>query len=303
MSEEIRAPETKNGERSEGAAPRERGRDLPRLFGEMGETPSTTRVETGAGAAGGSEGAGVEGGAPREELWGILTPSEAAEVGRETGLPAEATRAGAGRRAEPGGEGVDASQAPYEAASAAAPGASSEGVEEEVDDHAYDEDYVSPALAARRKGSPHRKLRGIEVKLGPAQAGITAAQRLLILDTWQRSGLTARAYGEILGLSHHTLYAWRRRFEELGPAGLDEKPRGSVTGSRLPEVTRRAIVMMKKQHPEWGSERIHDMLMRSAGFTASAGAIVRVLREEGYESVPLPTHPHPPAIHRFERAG
>src|SRR5712691_1357877 len=44
------------------------------------------------------------------------------------------------------------------------------------------------------------------------------------------------------------------------------------------------------------------MLLRSAGFTASAGAIVRVLREEGYDRQAVPTHPHPPTVHRFERA-
>ena len=44
------------------------------------------------------------------------------------------------------------------------------------------------------------------------------------------------------------------------------------------------------------------MLHRSAGFAASSGAILRVLREEGYETQPVPTHPHPPAVHRFERA-
>ncbi|MGH9317251.1 MAG: IS481 family transposase [Thermoanaerobaculia bacterium] len=176
------------------------------------------------------------------------------------------------------------------------------GEEEHADEHAHDEEYVSPALAARRKGSPYKKLRPVEVKLGPAQVGLTAEQRLLVLDSWLRSKLPAREFSQLVGLSHHTLYAWKRRFEELGPAGLDEKPRGSVTGSRLPQATRRAIVMMKQQHPDWGCDRIHDMLQRSAGFTASSGAIVRVLREEGYENVPVPTHPHPPAVHRFERA-
>src|SRR5207247_4036813 len=68
------------------------------------------------------------------------------------------------------------------------------------------------------------------------------------------------------------------------------------------EATRGAIVMMKQQHPDWGCDRLHDMLHRSAGFAASPGAILGALREEGYETQPIPAHPHPPAVHHFERA-
>jgi len=52
-----------------------------------------------------------------------------------------------------------------------------------------------------------------------------------------------------------TLGKWRSRFEEEGPAGLDDRPRGPGGGSRLAEPTRRAILMLKQSHPEWGSER------------------------------------------------
>ncbi|MBZ0135494.1 MAG: transposase [Planctomycetes bacterium] len=46
----------------------------------------------------------------------------------------------------------------------------------------------------------------------------TPEQRLLILDTWQRSGLPATDFAPLVGISNHTLYAWRKRFNELGPA-------------------------------------------------------------------------------------
>jgi transposase InsO family protein len=103
-------------------------------------------------------------------------------------------------------------------------------------------------------------------------------------------------------VSSHTLYAWRRRFEALGPAGLDEKKRGAPSGSRVPEATRRAILMMKGEHEEWGCDRIHDMLMRSDGFMASAGAVAKVLREAGYESEGSRSEPHPDKPREFERA-
>jgi transposase InsO family protein len=138
----------------------------------------------------------------------------------------------------------------------------------------------------------------------PQVAGqaLSGEQRLLILDAWRRSEMTAGEFGRIAGVSSHTLYAWRRRFEALGPAGLDEKKRGAPSGSRVGEATRRAILMMKEKHEEWGCDRIHDMLMRSEGFMASASAVARVLREAGYESEARPTEPHPDKPREFERA-
>src|SRR2546425_6041970 len=50
------------------------------------------------------------------------------------------------------------------------------------------------------------------------------------------------------------------------------------------------------------SQRIHDMLMRSEGFAASAGAVARVLREAGYESEEQPTERHEDKPREFERA-
>jgi transposase len=63
---------------------------------------------------------------------------------------------------------------------------------------------------------------------------LTAEQRLLLLDTWQRSGLPAGDFAPLVGISKHTLYAWQKKFTQHGPAGLVDQPRGSATGSRLP---------------------------------------------------------------------
>jgi transposase InsO family protein len=157
-----------------------------------------------------------------------------------------------------------------------------------------------PLLAGRRKGGPMRREEGPQLDV--TGAALSGEQRLLILDAWTRTGLTAWEFGRIAGVSGHTLCAWRRRFEEFGPAGLDERKRGAPKGSRVPEATKRAILMMKGQHEEWGCERIHDMLMRSDGFMASAGAVARVLREAGYESEERATERHPDKPREFERA-
>jgi transposase InsO family protein len=151
-------------------------------------------------------------------------------------------------------------------------------------------------LTGRRRGGRFRKRAEEHVP------SISPSQRIVLLDVWSRSGLSAADYGALVGVTGHTLYQWKRRFERDGPAGLMDRPRGSRRGSRLPEATQRAILLIKSQHPEWGSERIRDVLMRAEGYGASAGAILHVLREAGYEVEESPTEPHPPVEQRFERA-
>jgi transposase InsO family protein len=108
----------------------------------------------------------------------------------------------------------------------------------------------------------------------------------------------------LVGLSPPTLYDWKKRFDQHGPAGLADRPRGKpALGSRLPEPTQRAIQLLKRKHPDWGVDRIQDVLMRGEGFTASTGAIQRVLVEAGYQVEAAPTRRHPqPKVQSFERA-
>jgi transposase InsO family protein len=129
----------------------------------------------------------------------------------------------------------------------------------------------------------------------------TPEQKLLILDAWQRSKLPATEFGALVCVRASTLYAWRRRFQDDGPAGLADRVRGRPSGSRLPEPTKRAILMMKQAHPEWGQDRLSALLMRTEGYGASPGAIQRVLIEAGYKVEELPTSPHEPKPTRFER--
>lgn len=100
----------------------------------------------------------------------------------------------------------------------------------------------------------------------------------------------------------HTLYEWKKRFDRLGPAGLEPRPLGGPRGSRMEEIAKRAVLRLKAAHPEWGCERLHLMLLRSAGCAASANAIARVLKEAGYAAVEEPTVRHAPVARRFERA-
>jgi transposase InsO family protein len=61
--------------------------------------------------------------------------------------------------------------------------------------------------------------------------------------------------------------------------------------------------MLKRRHPEWGVDRLHDVLWRSEGYQPSSGAIRRVLVEAGYtiETVVRTEHAEP-RPRSFERA-
>ena len=156
-------------------------------------------------------------------------------------------------------------------------------------------DSPSPNLKARRRGTLAPPVERPRMPLSPQQ-------RLLLLDTWQRSGLPARDFGALVNISRHTLYAWKRRFEQFGPAGLIQQPKGAKPGSKLPDLTKRTILMLKQSHPDWGCQRISDMLMRGPALPACANAVARVLKEAGYELVEQPTRPHPDHVRSFERA-
>jgi transposase InsO family protein len=157
-----------------------------------------------------------------------------------------------------------------------------------------------PRLTGRRKGGQ----RGKRLVL-PKQEGTrnwSPEQRLLILDTWRRSGLPAADFADLVDVSKHTLYAWKKAFDTQGPAGLMDHPRGRKSGSRLPELTRRAILMLKETNPEWGCQRISDALARGPALPASAGAVSKVLHDAGYELEEVATQPHPDKPRFFERA-
>jgi transposase InsO family protein len=153
-------------------------------------------------------------------------------------------------------------------------------------------------LAGPRKGKGRRLVKAEP----PAQPAMTPEQRLLILDTWQRSGLPAGDFAPLVGVSKHTLYKWKKRFDESGPAGLMDQQRGAPAGSRVHELTKRTILMLKQANPEWGCQRISDMLLRGPALPASAGAVARVLHEAGYQAEEVATHPHRDKERRFERA-
>lgn len=162
-------------------------------------------------------------------------------------------------------------------------------------------DIRLPFLCGPRKGKPSGPKR-LAKKEEPRRPALNAEQRLLLLDTWQRSGLPAADFSALVGVSKHTLYGWKTAFEEQGPAGLMDKPRGGPRGMKLHELTKRTILMLKEKNPEWGCQRISDMLLRGPALPASPSTVAKVLHEAGYQLEEVATKPHPDKVRSFERA-
>ncbi len=159
------------------------------------------------------------------------------------------------------------------------------------------------AVPARLCGRGPRPARLISPQEAAASnRKLTAEQKLLILDTWQRSGLAANDFAALVGVNRITLYTWKKKFEELGPAGLMEQPRKGGGSGKVCDLTQRTILMVKKANPQWGCQRISDVLYRGPGLPASANTVARVLREAGYVLEEQATSPHPDKVRSFERA-
>jgi transposase len=156
---------------------------------------------------------------------------------------------------------------------------------------------LAPPLSGRSRQRGRRL-----VKPAGKPEPLSAEQRLLVLDTWQRSGLPASDFAAMVGICKSSLFAWKKRFEEQGPAGLIDQPKGGPRGSRLPDLTVRTILMLKKANPEYGCQRISDLLLRGPALPASPTAVARVLHEAGYQLEEVPTRPHPDKVRFFERA-
>ena len=157
-------------------------------------------------------------------------------------------------------------------------------------------------LRGRSRNKSRRLVKPPEGASSDTRRTFSPEQRLMLFDTWFRSGLPAKDFGSLIGISHHTLYNWKKRFESDGPAGLMDQPKGARKGSRLSEITKRSILMLKEAHPEYGCQRISDELARGPALGASASAVSRVLHESGYQLEETPTKRHRDKPRRFERA-
>jgi transposase len=256
-------------------------------------TPLPEVAEQSGGSAAAGNLAGSPGPAAPPAAGAVLVDLDA--LGRDLGCLPPASEGPPFAQPEQGGPGPWPSPAPPPAA---------DEVVVDLDELGQDLGWSPPAGAGPALPRREQRRRGRRL-VAPAQtppAPISPEQRLLLLDTWRRSGLPAGDFAALVGVSKHTLREWQRRFDAHGPAGLLDQPRGQKAGSRVPDLTKRTILMLKAANPDWGCQKISDLLLRGPALPASPAAVARVLHEAGYELEETPTRPHEPPVRHFERA-
>jgi transposase InsO family protein len=108
----------------------------------------------------------------------------------------------------------------------------------------------------------------------------------------------------IFGINKATLYHWIKRYELGGIEGLAPRvvgPKPKPTAAAT--AKRKAVTELRREHPEYGTRRISDVLRRFQALGVSETVVRRILREEGLlldRAGQRPAREHPPR--RFERA-
>lgn len=109
----------------------------------------------------------------------------------------------------------------------------------------------------------------------------TAQQRRLLFETWEATGDVDLAC-RTAHMGRSTFYYWKPRFEAAGYAALE------AFASRAPQRTRRLdttieqqVIALRREHPDWGKDRIADELAKANGWAplVSPNTVRRMLRE------------------------
>lgn len=88
------------------------------------------------------------------------------------------------------------------------------------------------------------------------------------------------------GISRHTFYKWRRRYETHGEAGLYDRARGP---HHSPRATPREVIskiLYLRQHYHFGPGKIADYLQRFHGLTIARSSVHRLLVHHGLNRLP-----------------
>ena len=128
------------------------------------------------------------------------------------------------------------------------------------------------------------------------------------LWTWrfkalQRAGESSRNVARTcrhFGISRQAFYKWKRRFNELGAAGLYDRPR---TPHRSPRATAREVVsriLYLRQHYHFGPGMIADYLKRFHQVSIAPSSVHRLLGKHGMSRLPA-NQKHRPQRTRWTR--
>jgi transposase InsO family protein len=141
-------------------------------------------------------------------------------------------------------------------------------------------------------------------KSAPRGRELATAYKLLVVQE-RLKGTPEKDVAMAFGVSAAAVQKWTTAFRRNGPAAL-ESNRGRRGKAGLRPLrsanAREQVVALKREHEDWGTRKIRDVLERFQALGLSEQTIRRVLHEEGMVKTPepKPDREHPPR--RFERA-
>ncbi|MBI2941833.1 MAG: helix-turn-helix domain-containing protein [Chloroflexi bacterium] len=118
----------------------------------------------------------------------------------------------------------------------------------------------------------------------PYDRPTTADQRKVLFRVYEQTDSPRKACAAAhVGMA--TFDYWRPRFLAGGYAALEEplSHMPHTFANQLPARTLEAVVVAKREHPEWGKQRIADELAKAHGWQplVSASEVRRILIEAG----------------------
>lgn len=111
----------------------------------------------------------------------------------------------------------------------------------------------------------------------------TSQQRHLLFKTWEETGNVTAACAKA-HVSRQTFYNRQPRFEEGGYEALNEcRSHAPKNPNRKAKEVEGQVVEMRRQHTDWGKQRIADELAKRNSWVAvvSANTVKRILIDAG----------------------
>lgn len=109
------------------------------------------------------------------------------------------------------------------------------------------------------------------------------SERLRFIAALETSDKPFSALCRQFGISRKTGYKWRQRYNDEGPAALEDRsPVAKRIRHKLPPELVTRIINIRKEHPSWGPKKIRVLLAQSQFWrTPAASTIGDVLKKYG----------------------
>ena len=131
---------------------------------------------------------------------------------------------------------------------------------------------------------------------------LPAAYKLAAVQERLR-GTRQEDVAKAFGVSGAAIAKWTKAFRDQGPAGLESGRARNGGRTKTPNaVKQQQVVALKREHDNWGTRRIRDVLARFEALGVSEHEVRKILHDEGLIETPSPKPEREHGPRRFERA-